>query len=132
VEEVAVDWIAATLAQGQDIPEPIDTAGYSGKLVLRMPKSLHQRATLFAERDGVSLNQFILTCVAERVGSRAYPLALRTQPLQAIANLSIQFIVGTDLLPYSPRSQHQVAASSGEQLIPFPSKAFKEAAHARG
>lgn len=72
LEEVAADWIGATIEQGQDIPEPMDAVGYSGKLVLRMPKSLHQRASLYAERDGVSLNQFIVTCLAERVGVRSH------------------------------------------------------------
>lgn len=71
LEEVAVDWIAAAIEQGQEIPAPLDTAGYSGKLVLRMSKSLHQRAAMFAERDGVSLNQFIVTALAETVGSRS-------------------------------------------------------------
>ena len=54
VEDVALDWIAATLEQGQDIPEPLDNANYSGKLVVRMPKGLHKRAAQWAERDGVS------------------------------------------------------------------------------
>src|SRR6266702_3042219 len=84
LEEVAADWIAATLAQGQDIPEPMDAAGFSGKLVVRMPKGLHKRATLCAERDGVSLNHFIVTCIAEQVGARARPLILQTQPFQAM------------------------------------------------
>jgi predicted RNase H-like HicB family nuclease len=73
IEEVAVDWLAATLAQGQNIPEPIENAGYSGKLVLRMPKGLHKKAAQCAEREGVSLNQFIVACVAEQIGARALP-----------------------------------------------------------
>ena len=71
IDSVAIDWIAAALAQGQDIPDPLDSAGYSGKLVVRMPKGLHKRAALYAERDGSSLNQFIITCIAEQVGERA-------------------------------------------------------------
>lgn len=73
LEETAIDWIAAALEQGQDIPEPIDSAGYSGKLVLRMTKGLHRKAALIAEREGASLNQFIVTCLAEAVGERAKP-----------------------------------------------------------
>jgi antitoxin HicB len=76
LEDVAVDWLAAAIAQDQDIPEPLDAAGYSGKLVLRMPKSLHQKAALYAERDGSSLNQFIVTCLAEHVGWRS-PVRLK-------------------------------------------------------
>src|ERR1700683_5469293 len=76
LEDVAVDWIAAALEQGQDIPGPMDNTDYSGRLVLRMPKGLHRRAALFAEREGASLNQFIVTCLAEAVGERARPMAL--------------------------------------------------------
>jgi predicted RNase H-like HicB family nuclease len=56
LEQVAADWIAAALEQGQDIPEPMESADYSGRLVLRMPKGLHRRAALLAEREGASLN----------------------------------------------------------------------------
>ena len=35
LEEVAVDWIAAAVAQSQDIPEPTESAGYSGTTSLR-------------------------------------------------------------------------------------------------
>ena len=41
---VALDWIAAVLEQEQNIPDPLDQANYSGKLVVRMTKGLHQRA----------------------------------------------------------------------------------------
>lgn len=79
LEGVAVDWINAAVAQGQDIPEPMEANDFSGKLVLRMTKGLHKRSALWAEREGVSLNQFIVTCLAEAVGERArsvlYPLA---------------------------------------------------------
>jgi antitoxin HicB len=76
LEEVAADWIASSLSQGQSIPEPMDSAGYSGKLVLRMPKSLHRRAAIYASKDDVSLNQFIVSCLAEKVGSRTIPAQL--------------------------------------------------------
>lgn len=71
LEQVAADWIAAALEQGQEIPEPMESADYSGRLVLRMPKGLHRRAALLAEREGASLNQFIVTCLAEAVGEKA-------------------------------------------------------------
>jgi predicted RNase H-like HicB family nuclease len=68
LEEVAASWIEAALAQGQRIPEPMENAGFSGKLVVRLPRSLHRKAAQTAEREGVSLNQFILSSIAEQVG----------------------------------------------------------------
>jgi hypothetical protein len=36
---------------------------------LRLPRSLHRQATQLAELDGVSLNQFIVAALAEKVGA---------------------------------------------------------------
>ena len=97
VEEVAIDWISATLEQGQGIPEPLDCANYSGKLVVRMPNGLHKRAALSAEREGVSLNQFIVTCIAEQVGTRARSVAMHAQPL--LLQLEVPRTLVTNLTP---------------------------------
>jgi predicted RNase H-like HicB family nuclease len=70
LEEVAAEWLAAALAQNQPIPEPAENTEFSGRLVLRMPKSLHKKAAQLTVRDGVSLNQFIVTSLAEQVGER--------------------------------------------------------------
>lgn len=40
------------------IPETVDR--YSGKFVVRLPRSLHQRLAIEAEKEGVSLNQLAL------------------------------------------------------------------------
>jgi antitoxin HicB len=69
LEEAAVSWIEAALDLGQDIPLPESAHEYSGKIALRLPRSMHRQAVLLAERDGVSLNQFILMAIAEKVGS---------------------------------------------------------------
>jgi antitoxin HicB len=69
LENAAVGWVESTLAKGRTIPDPMDETDYSGKLVLRMPKSLHRHAAFAANRDGVSLNQFIVSSVAEQVGA---------------------------------------------------------------
>ena len=47
---------------GEPIPEP--DRRYSGKLQLRLPVSLHGRLVREAEREGVSLNQWIISRLA--------------------------------------------------------------------
>lgn len=74
LEEVAASWIEAAIRQGQQIPEPMEEAGFSGKLVVRLPRTLHKKAALIADREGVSLNQFIVASVAEHVGARSSPV----------------------------------------------------------
>jgi predicted HicB family RNase H-like nuclease len=71
LEEVARSWLVAALASGQNIPEPVENNNeFSGRLVIRIPKSLHKKATWIAEREGVSLNHFITTSLSESVGER--------------------------------------------------------------
>ena len=62
-------WIEAALDTGQAIPDPIATAGYSGRVLLRLPKSLHREAARRAEMDGVSLNQYLVAAIAARAGA---------------------------------------------------------------
>jgi predicted RNase H-like HicB family nuclease len=70
LEEAAQNWIESALAQGMAVPEPSVSQGYSGTISLRLPKSIHRRAAQLAHRDGVSLNQFLLTAIASRVGEQ--------------------------------------------------------------
>ncbi len=48
------------LEKGLPIPKPVDVEDYSGKFVVRVPKSLHMRLAEEAKREGVSLNQYAL------------------------------------------------------------------------
>jgi len=69
LEEAAEDWIEASLDQGLEIPEPFMNQGFSGKIALRLPRSIHRQAVRLAERDGISLNQFLLSAISARVGA---------------------------------------------------------------
>jgi antitoxin HicB len=81
LEEVAESWLMVAIEAGQEIPKPIQDLGYSGKTVLRMPKTLHRDAAMAAEHEGVSLNQYIVACLARGLGSqqlvREEPKAVR-------------------------------------------------------
>lgn len=68
LEDAAFSWIEAALSLGQEIPPPSSDGEFSGKFALRLPRSLHRKASIAAKHDGVSLNQFILSAVAENVG----------------------------------------------------------------
>lgn len=61
IEEAKVAWITATLKSGRPVPVPRDR--YSGKLNIRIPKTLHRELTIEAEREGVSLNQEIIVAL---------------------------------------------------------------------
>ncbi len=69
LDEAAVSWIEACQEQGLEIPEPNMNQGYGGKIALRLPRSLHKQAARLAERDNVSLNQFLVAAIASKVGA---------------------------------------------------------------
>ena len=58
--EAMEGWIETKLETGFNVPLPVDSDNYSGKFVVRIPKSLHARLAVEAEMDGVSLNQYAL------------------------------------------------------------------------
>ena len=53
-------WIETKLENGFEIPMPVKHDEYSGKFIVRIPKSLHYKLAVEAEQEGVSLNQYAL------------------------------------------------------------------------
>ena len=66
-KEAKTLWLETALEERQAVPRPMGEPEYSGKLVLRLPKTLHEAAAHTAEREGVSLNAYLLQLVAEGV-----------------------------------------------------------------
>jgi predicted RNase H-like HicB family nuclease len=60
IQEAMEGWIETKLTNGFPVPKPIDENQYSGKFVLRIPKTLHAHLAMEAEKEGVSLNQYAL------------------------------------------------------------------------
>ena len=58
--EAVEGWIETRLENGFSVPHPLDVERFSGKFVLRLPKSLHARLAVEAAKEGVSLNQYTL------------------------------------------------------------------------
>jgi len=77
IQSAMAKWIAVALEEGREIPEPRSATSHSGRLLLRMPRTLHADLTRASEREGVSLNQFITDVLAAAVVWRAGPQASR-------------------------------------------------------
>lgn len=58
IEDAKRVWIETALEDGIAITEPANE-DFSGKFVVRVPKSLHRLLTEKAKEEGVSLNQYI-------------------------------------------------------------------------
>jgi len=68
VREAMRDWIAVALDDGVPIPEPRAVEDFSGRFLVRVPASLHADLVHNADREGVSLNQFVTSALAGAVG----------------------------------------------------------------
>jgi len=67
----AAEAILRVLLEDGDKPPPEDSvANYSGQTRLRLPRSLHGQLSRLATAEGVSLNQVMVTLLAEGCGMR--------------------------------------------------------------
>ena len=77
IRDAMQGWLEIALENGTPIPEPRPEEDYSGKFVVRVPKSLHRKLVEEAEREGVSLNQYINVTLA---GSVAGTMSIPKKP----------------------------------------------------
>jgi predicted RNase H-like HicB family nuclease len=89
VPAVMAEWVASAQAAGCEVPEPRDVRAYSGKLLVRMPQSLHAEVALAAERDHVSINAYINSLLAADVHWR--------RPAEALPDPSVLTILDDGL-----------------------------------
>jgi predicted RNase H-like HicB family nuclease len=69
--EAMAAWLASAKREGKNVPEPKTAQSHSGRLLLRMPQTLHAELARIAERESVSLNQFITDVLSGALGWRA-------------------------------------------------------------
>jgi len=70
IEEVRGSWIQAAYEDGVEIPLPRSKKEYSGKFVLRIPRSMHRNLDRRAEEEGVSLNTLVVSLISQSLGNR--------------------------------------------------------------
>jgi antitoxin HicB len=63
-------WVRQAEAEGREVPPPGAAAAHSGKLLVRMPRSLHAELVRASEREGTSLNAYIVAALASSVAWR--------------------------------------------------------------
>jgi predicted HicB family RNase H-like nuclease len=96
---LAVDSIAtlreAAQEQGRLFPEPMPSQTleeFSGRVTLRMSKSLHASVSKLADREGVSLNSWIVEAISARAGAgvsvSAFENAYRAETVRAFKIVS--------------------------------------------
>lgn len=67
IEDAMCGWIEAELNCGSVIPEPRLEDDFSGKFVVRVPRSLHRELVERASSEGVSLNSWVNVALAHGI-----------------------------------------------------------------
>ena len=80
IQEAMLLWLEVALEDDLPIPEPRPIEDYSGKFVVRVPRSLHRDLVESANREGVSLNQFINVALARSVDQLSTDPAASKEP----------------------------------------------------
>ena len=68
LDDAKTAWIATALRGGRAIPDPNRDDVFSGKFVTRISKSTHRRIAAASQRDGVSLNAWVMEAINFRLG----------------------------------------------------------------
>lgn len=98
IEDAKRTYFEAALENGQTIPLPSPRQDeFSGKLVLRLARSLHRQAAWAAEQEGVSLNSFIVAAVGKELGrieahQRVGTSAFITWSRESMAGRTVQIV----------------------------------------
>lgn len=66
IDDAMRGWIEIAIQDGKSIPEPVEE-NYSGRILLRTPKSLHKILLDKAKNEGVSLNQYLVYILSKSV-----------------------------------------------------------------
>jgi antitoxin HicB len=97
IREAMQLWIEAALEDGYPIPEPRPEEEFSGKFLVRVPRSLHRELAERAQQEGVSLNQLITSLIP-----RALAQSSGTMPTYAV-----------------PKNARRSRATTGQSYGPF-------------
>jgi len=71
LDDAMKGWIEVALEDREVIPEPLESRSFSGKFVVRVPRSMHKDLARRAAVEGVSLNQVVVTALAKEVAHKA-------------------------------------------------------------
>jgi predicted RNase H-like HicB family nuclease len=120
IEEACRNWIESAQEQGMEIPSPLASQGFNGKVALRLPKTIHRKAIQFAAKEGVSLNQFLLSAISARVGAEDVMERIASRIDNSIERLSNHqvVIIGPMAHDYSSNQSTANITDFSTRLVP--------------
>jgi len=124
--EAMRSWMESRISSGLEIPEPSVADDYSGRILLRMPKSIHRRLAILAQQEGSSLNQYIVSLLSYNCGQiRPNPwntisYSLEHYPRDVHYSVSLETVAGSS--PHRAESaevDEVLAGFSGASRQPY-------------
>lgn len=116
LDDAIAGWIAAAKEVGNPIPPPSNFDKQpSGKLLVRMPRSLHRELAASADREGVSLNQYVVFLLSK--GSASLSSTLRRVQTPHSGQISYGAAVADLWHAIPPHSGTLSVATNGASLI---------------
>ena len=71
LEDAITSWLKTAEELGTPIPIPSDDSKFSGKWVVRTPRSLHRKLVECSKSENVSLNTLVVSLLAEGIGHKS-------------------------------------------------------------
>jgi predicted RNase H-like HicB family nuclease len=123
IQDAICAWIEAAEKAGNPIPEPSKRGADSlpsGKILLRLPRTLHGQLVEQAQREGTSLNQFLLYVITSNTSAQLVATTV-VDKLAAASNAgltSMTSLVGQGLttLAAANMSARYVASAMTDQM----------------
>lgn len=127
IELAKADWIEANLEWGREIKEPHKNSleEYSGKVTLRLPKTLHRDIKERSEIEGVSLNQTIVQLINNGLVKQTQNVV--EQLTNQIENMTKQFsqtIAEKVSAPEQHIHQTVIVKNQSEKIQPYKEQIF--------
>ena len=101
IKDAMEGWLESSIDRGLEIPLPDVMREYSGRFLVRVPVSLHRKLVAAAHREGVSLNQYVVSILSENYSIRNVENLLKSinksvQIVQSQVYISKEKIITTE------------------------------------
>jgi predicted RNase H-like HicB family nuclease len=109
IEEAKYLWLKTALERKMEIPLPECMREYSGRFVVRIPTSLHRRIAALADKEGVSINQMVLSLLTENTATAEIITAVRAVVWETKKKMDEMYLIEKTLMASEPRKQYKVS-----------------------
>jgi predicted HicB family RNase H-like nuclease len=110
--------IEADYKRGLKIPEPREEIEYSGKFLLRVPRSLHKDLAEEAEREGTSINRFVIQVLSGALEHRK-TLSTVTESIKSTLHDSVKatIIACLEGLPTGAGARQEIGTAQESEVV---------------